>query len=149
MTRFSTIFAAAALLAIFATACDREEESPAAAPSEVITAPTAPPASTRPPAGPLALVDDRSLVCMVNDQFMGRPQIPVTVNGNTYYGCCEMCEGRLANDPASRTAVDPVSHRSVDKATAVIGQDENGTAVYFESEENLVAFSEQARSTRP
>ena len=32
------------------------------------------------------------LVCMVNNAYMGMPQIAVPVNGKTYYGCCDMCE---------------------------------------------------------
>jgi len=89
----------------------------------------------------LTLVTDRSLVCMVNNQFMGRPQIPIAVNGKTYYGCCEMCKGRLANDPTSRTAVDPVSQRQVDKATAVIGKTPDGTTHYFENDQTFAAYS--------
>jgi YHS domain-containing protein len=91
--------------------------------------------------GSLARVTDRSLVCMVNDQFMGRTQIPIEVDGRTYYGCCEMCKGRLANDPKSRTANDPISGRVVDKATAVIGKTAAGKTLYFESEKTFTAYS--------
>ena len=34
-------------------------------------------------------------VCMVNDRFMGVQQIPIDVNGTTYYGCCEGCVEKL------------------------------------------------------
>ena len=98
------------------------------------------------PGSALTRIKDRSLVCMVNNQFMGRPQIPVTVNGNTYYGCCEMCKGRLANDPSARTAVDPVSQRAVDKATAIIGRADNGATLYFESEQTFAAYSPQRQA---
>lgn len=70
---------------------------------------------------------------MVNDQFMGRPQIPVEVDGKTYFGCCPMCKDRLANDPSFRVATDPVSGNSVDKATAVLAKRPDGEIVYFES----------------
>ena len=30
-------------------------------------------------------------VCMVNDAYMAKDQIPVPVNGKIYYGCCQMC----------------------------------------------------------
>ena len=30
-------------------------------------------------------------VCMVNDRFMGVKQIPIEVQGITYYGCCQNC----------------------------------------------------------
>jgi YHS domain-containing protein len=88
----------------------------------------------------LTLVTDSSLVCMVNNQFMGRPQIPVEVDGRTYYGCCEMCEGRLRNDSASRSALDPVSGNAVDKATAVIGRTRDGRTFYFENDRTFMAY---------
>lgn len=98
--------------------------------------------------GALTRVTDRSLVCMVNNQFMARPQIPIEVDGRTYYGCCEMCKGRLAQDPSSRTATDPVSQQQVDKATAVIGKTADGSTLYFESEQTFAAFSKEASQKR-
>ena len=82
-------------------------------------------------------VADVSQVCMVNDQFMGKPQIPIAVEGRTYYGCCAMCKDRLGNDPKARTARDPVTGEQVDKATAVIVQDRAGKVMYFASEDTL------------
>lgn len=76
-------------------------------------------------------------VCMINNTLFDKPQIPVEVEGKTYFGCCEMCKERLASDPTSRQATDPVSGQSVDKATAVIGVLPSGAVVYFESKENL------------
>jgi YHS domain-containing protein len=73
-------------------------------------------------------------VCMVNNQVFDKDQIPVTVDGKTYYGCCEMCKERLTKDAAMRSAVDPVSGKPVDKATAVIGALPDGKVLYFESE---------------
>lgn len=73
-------------------------------------------------------------VCMVNNQVFDKDQIPVTVEGKTYYGCCEMCKDRLTKDAAIRSAVDPVSGKPVDKATAVIGALPDGKVLYFESE---------------
>lgn len=110
---------------------------------------SAPPASAQPSnepllASPLELVTDRSLVCMVNNQFIGRPQIPIEVDGHTYYGCCEMCKGRLGSDPSSRVSPDPVSGNMVDKATAVIGRDGEGRTVYFENEQNFAAYARGA-----
>ena len=78
---------------------------------------------------------------MVNNAYMGREQIPVQVQGKTYFGCCEMCKGRLAKDPSSRMATDPVSGKTVDKASAIIGKDESGAVVYFESEKNFAAYA--------
>ena len=79
-------------------------------------------------------------VCMVNDTVFPRDQIPVDVNGKTYFGCCEMCKGRLAKDAAVRSATDPVSGQAVDKATAVIGASADGKVLYFESEETFSKF---------
>jgi len=88
------------------------------------------------PAG-MTRVSDPSQVCMVNNQFMGKPQIPIAVEGRTYYGCCAMCKDRLGNDPASRTAQDPVTGETVDKSAAVIIQDSTGKVMYFASEDTL------------
>ena len=86
-------------------------------------------------------VNDPSQVCMVNNQFMGRPQIPIAVNGKTYYGCCEMCKTRLGQDPSSRTATDPLTQKPVDKAAAVIAKRADGAVAYFESEQNFLKYT--------
>ncbi|MCS6804306.1 MAG: hypothetical protein RMM98_02225 [Acidobacteriota bacterium] len=82
-----------------------------------------------------------NLVCMVNNTVFSREQIPVEVDGKTYYGCCEMCKSRLANDEAVRYAVDPVTNKKIDKATAVIGAKADGSVLYFESEKTLKQYS--------
>ena len=92
------------------------------------------------PAGHLTKVDPKT-VCMINEQAMGRDQIPVEVEGKTYFGCCDMCKTRLANDPATRVAIDPVSGKQVDKAAAVIAAQEDGRVFYFENEENLAKYN--------
>lgn len=79
-------------------------------------------------------------VCMVNDTRFPNAQIPVPVDGKTYFGCCEMCKGRLATDTVVRMAVDPVSGKQVDKAMATIGALPSGKVLYFESEKNLKAY---------
>jgi len=81
-------------------------------------------------------------VCMVNNKMFSVVQIPVEVEGKTYYGCCQMCEARLKQDAAIRKAVDPVSGAEVDKADAVIGAKRDGSVYYFETEENYEAFRE-------
>lgn len=114
--------------------------SPSPAPEAVEPVPT--PASSLPTdEAKVTLVDDPSLVCMVNNQFMGQPQIPIEVDGTTYFGCCEMCKTKLATDPSSRTAIDPVSGASVDKAKAVLGKTQTGAIHYFESGENLASYA--------
>jgi YHS domain-containing protein len=79
-------------------------------------------------------------VCMINNQIFEKDQIPVEVQGRTYYGCCEMCKERLANDATARTAVDPVSGKEVDKAKAVIAAKPDGSVLYFESEETMEKY---------
>ena len=95
------------------------------------------------PAPPLTKVEAKK-VCMINERFMNHDQIPVEVEGKTYYGCCAMCKERLANDATKRVAVDPVSGKTVDKAKAVIGASSEGVVVYFESEKNLKKYNKQA-----
>ena len=87
-------------------------------------------------------------VCMINDQYLSRDQIPVEVDGKIYYGCCPMCKTRLKKDPTTRYAVDPVSGKKVDKALAVIGVTPDGTAYYFENESNLERFSQSLKRLR-
>lgn len=93
------------------------------------------------PSGKLTKVDSPKRVCMVTNKAFPDDQIPVDVEGKTYYGCCEMCKGRLTSDAKLRTAVDPVSQKTVDKADAVIAADSRGKVFYFENEENLAAYN--------
>lgn len=130
-----------ALIALLA-ACSRSEPqapSQSAAPAQAAQPlPAATPPADQAPA--FTRVADPSRVCMVNDQFMGSPQIPVEVEGKTYYGCCEMCQARLNKDPKVRFGRDPVTQRDVDKASAVIAKNAAGKVLYFESEESLRAY---------
>jgi len=80
-------------------------------------------------------------VCMVNNQVFDKDQIPVAVDGKTYYGCCEMCKERLAKDAAARTGTDPVTGKPVDKATAVIAAMPDGKVLYFESQETYDKYT--------
>ncbi len=80
-------------------------------------------------------------VCMVNDAFMGKKQIPIPVQGKVYYGCCQMCVSTLTNDAEERQAIDPVNGHRVDKATAVIGALPDGNVFYFENEANFNVYA--------
>ncbi|MCA9612534.1 MAG: hypothetical protein KC586_07210 [Myxococcales bacterium] len=123
---------------VFGAGC-ASEATPRPAAAEAANEPASEPVAEA-PASALTRVDDPSLVCMVNDQFMGSPQILVAVEGRQYYGCCAMCERRLRDDATSRLAVDPVTGRQVDKASAVIGRASDGRVHYFESEDSLRRF---------
>ena len=94
-------------------------------------------------AEPIERVDAKR-VCMINNTFFPKHQIPVQVDGKTYFGCCEMCKGRLASDAAARTATDPITGKTVDKATAVIGATPDGKVFYFESDTTFTQFKNRA-----
>jgi YHS domain-containing protein len=94
------------------------------------------------PTGKLSKVESKT-VCMVNEHAMGKDQIPVEVDGKTYYGCCDMCKKALSTDAAKRVSVDPVTGKQVDKATAVIAAQEDGRVFYFESDETLAKYNAQ------
>lgn len=87
-------------------------------------------------------------VCMINDRSMSNEQIPVQVDGKTYYGCCPMCKERLISDAASRYAVDPVSGKKVDKAKAVIGALPGAKVFYFENAANLKKYNAGRRAKK-
>lgn len=80
---------------------------------------------------------------MINDRYFNEKQIPVEVNGKTYYSCCEICETTLKSDPNSRIARDPISGNNVDKALSVKGATASGKIYYFENRENLEKFNTQ------
>ena len=96
------------------------------------------------PNGKLTRVETKT-VCMINEHAMGKDQIPIEIEGKTYYGCCEMCKERLAKDAAARTATDPVTKKPVDKATAVIAAQPDGTVLYFESEKTLEQYEKKQK----
>ena len=88
----------------------------------------------------------KELVCMVNDAFMGKMQIPVPVNGKTYYGCCEMCVKTLNNNDEARTGIDPFSKHKIDKTEAfIVLMGVDNKVAYFGSEENFLKFKEVSR----
>ena len=83
---------------------------------------------------------DHANVCMTNNKDMGKAQLPVEVNGKTYYGCCKMCAGNLKNNAEARYGTDPLTGEKVDKALAFLGALPNGNILYFESEENFNTY---------
>ncbi|HEX4923221.1 MAG TPA: hypothetical protein VFV50_04015 [Bdellovibrionales bacterium] len=89
----------------------------------------------------LKIVDSKK-VCMVTNKLYSAAQIPVQVEGKTYYGCCEMCKETLATDVKARQAVDPVSKKTIDKAKAVIAARPDGSVVYFENRDNVAKFKD-------
>lgn len=89
------------------------------------------------------------LVCMVNNAYMGTPQIEVPVNGKTYYGCCDMCVGKLNNDETARMGEDPLSGKMIDKSQAyIVLTNEEGAVAYFESEDSFKNYKEQNKTAQ-
>ncbi len=88
-------------------------------------------------------------VCMVNNEDMGKPQIPIQVNGKTYYGCCAMCVSSLTNDPKARRGIDPVNGHAVDKTAAIIGAKADGSVLYFENETTFTVWQHHEEGETP
>lgn len=84
-------------------------------------------------------------VCMVTNMEFPRDQIPVTHAGKTYYGCCENCKKTLSEDASARTAVDPVTKKPVDKASAVIAAREDGSVIYFENQASFKKYQNSSK----
>jgi YHS domain-containing protein len=138
--RFS-ILAGTLLSSALVFGCDNKKEAAVSATPSAEPAGTAQGAASPAPSAQSALLRvEAQKVCMINDRFMNAPQIPVAVEGKTYYGCCPMCERRLREEPDSRFGIDPVSKKRVDKATAVIGKVASGQVLYFESEQTFNAY---------
>ena len=90
---------------------------------------------------------DKNLVCMMNDKYMdGKEQIPIEVEGKTYYGCCQGCVTALNYKRSTRYSIDPLSGKEVDKADAYIVMKTDGSkrVLYFESIENYLKFINQS-----
>ncbi|WP_421773833.1 hypothetical protein [Gracilimonas sp.] len=94
----------------------------------------------------LKLVEVR-FVCLMTDRSFDEEQIPVNIDGIIYYGCCNNCVKNLKEQEENRYAVDPVSKKRINKATAVIGASADNSVYYFESEENLKRFDPEKHLT--
>ena len=88
---------------------------------------------------------DSKYVCMITKKHFQTEQMQVSVEGRTYYACCDMCKTQLSDDPSTRSDVDPVSGNKVDKATAIVGVDKAGNAYFFENVQNLERFRVPAK----
>jgi YHS domain-containing protein len=86
-------------------------------------------------------------VCMANDKYMGVDQIPVSVEGKTYYGCCAGCAASIKENRRNvRFSKDPLTGETVDKATAYIVAIEGSTKVlYFKSGKTYRRYLRQSR----
>lgn len=81
-----------------------------------------------------------SEVCMVQNRHGIMKMIPFKIGDKMYYGCCQGCVGKLKFMPEVRFAKDPVTGKGVDKASAFIVGNQDGTVTYFESRETAEAF---------
>jgi len=88
-----------------------------------------------------------SRVCMSTDKIKVNPTIPIEVNGEMYYACCNKCLRRLeVNYNRNRYATDPYSGKTIPKNNAYIRLKENtgGKVNYFESEANFHSYRDQS-----
>jgi hypothetical protein len=93
-----------------------------------------------------------SYVCMMDNKYKGKDQIPVEVNGKTYYGCCQGCVSALKFNSNLRYAKDPLTGEEVDKADAYIvlssdgiSSDSSGSVLYFKSAEGYAKYLKSLR----
>lgn len=108
----------------------------------------APAATASEHTGDTVVAVESKMVCMINDRSMANEQIPVPIDGRTYFGCCSMCKERLEKSEEARYAVDPVSGKKVDKATAFIGALPGAVVLYFEHEANFDRYNAGERAAK-
>lgn len=84
-------------------------------------------------------------VCMVTNKFMGSEQIPVSVDGKTYYGCCQGCVSKLKNEKKAQSSTDPLTGEAVDKASAfTVALSGSNNVLYFKSERTYKDYLSQS-----
>ena len=85
---------------------------------------------------------DRTKVCMVDNQYKGELQLTTTIDGKTFYGCCDPCIETLNDDADFRFSEDPFSGKKINRAEAFIARvkDKEDAIQYFESEENYKKY---------
>jgi YHS domain-containing protein len=75
-------------------------------------------------------------VCMASNIYLGGRQMEVPSDEKMYFACSEHCLQQLGIDSV-HFAIDPVSHRKVDKALSIVTlhPDKSGKIIYFESDQ--------------
>ena len=88
-----------------------------------------------------------SFVCMVDNRYKGKEQIPVEVDGKVYYGCCKGCVSAVKNDRSVRYSQDPLTNEEVDKAEAFIVLKPGGSrrVFYFKSQDNYLKWAQTSK----
>jgi hypothetical protein len=125
-----------------ATSCGGPEDHGSCAAEEALTT-AAESANAVLPA--LERVEHPGSVCMLSNRYLGaRPGVPIDVAGHTYHGCCANCAARIGASAALRTAIDPISGESVDKANAVLARDASNRLYYFASESTFALARQRA-----
>jgi|APDOM4702015159_1054818.scaffolds.fasta_scaffold16331_3 YHS domain-containing protein len=79
-------------------------------------------------------------ICMYWNKLNVGTSIPVVIDGETYYVCCQGCADKLKqNYRDSQYGEDKFSHHRIKKTKAfiVLQKGSNGKVSYFESEENF------------
>jgi len=80
-------------------------------------------------------------VCMAMDVVAGASLPAVVVAGKSYYYGTTDCSEQLVSDAARRVAIDPVTHKEVDKSEAVVAVTPEGKVLYFESDKTLAQYN--------
>lgn len=79
-------------------------------------------------------------ICMYRNKLNVGPSIPIVIEGETYYVCCQGCADKLQqNYQDSQYGEDKFTHHRIKKTKAFIAlqKGSNGKVSYFESEENF------------
>jgi len=123
-------------------AANGESCGSAHAAEQAAEAPSDPHGQAHATASALTRINASGGICMLSNRYLGeRADVPIDVAGKTYHGCCANCAARLATNEEARTAIDPVSGKPIDKATAVLARDASNRVHYFESEWTLAQYS--------
>jgi len=86
-------------------------------------------------------------VCMLNNSYRAEDIPSVSINDQTYHGCCESCTGQLLKKPNERFAFDSLTGKKVDKSLAVtLRKIDDSKIYYFKSTENAKAFIQKKKN---
>ena len=86
-----------------------------------------------------------SMVCMVSGQVKPEAITPVTINKETYWGCCSKCIAKLKKNASNvHYATDPFSKAEVNKSQAYIRLDPKNMkqVKFFESPKSYIDYIE-------
>jgi YHS domain-containing protein len=86
----------------------------------------------------------RTHVCMQRNDAYKFPQHKMEIGKQTYYYCCGLCKMKLEREPELRTAQDPLTGKSIDKAQSFTAVNAQNKVFYFENEKNFKDYLKKA-----